>query len=157
MQLRLPSSPWFFTIILSGLWIANISLVSNYFNRTQELEYYSPEADSIGIPIAGNAAFTIILAPVIALLIYRIHKKYPKHCGIFIWRKDRLAASSVITLISIGAFLILISSLIEDIRIELPKNAAADLLWIYVWITLRAVWISLLKPRVTEQDAAANP
>lgn len=148
MRIDLPRTPFYFVSIFAALWIAQIFLVTMYFYRTQELDYYPPEADSIGIPILGNAMIVVGLAFPLAILLVKVWKHYPERCDFFIWRSDRPIASLLISVFCLSVCILMAGSFVEKIRIELPFNAFADLCWLYIWATGRALWLKALKPRL---------
>jgi hypothetical protein len=79
--------PVFVFLFTCFLWIIRIPLVQAYYERTLHLGYYRPDADSISIPIAGEAVATFVLFPILAILLLLLLWHFPPRCSWLAWNK----------------------------------------------------------------------
>lgn len=143
-------NPWLVFCVWLVLWAARLRLIPDYYQRTFELGYYPPEADTIAIPIAGNGIMTILLAPVLAVVFWLLLRRSPVERRTWLaWNRKRWIISLAWTVVFVACALSVISGLAEDIRIRLPFNALADIGWLFLWLAVRAVVVS----RICDRDS----
>ena len=136
--------PAFVSLFACGLWAVRIPLVQAYYERTLRLGYYRPDADSIAIPIAGEAISTFMLFPVLAIFLFLILRCFPARCSWLAWSKKQWIWSAFWTLL-FGLFIYQTADyLTENVQIGLQPNALVNIGWILVWLELRAVVVSKL-------------
>src|SRR6476646_8127516 len=86
--------PW---LIFCGgltLWAARLWLIPFYYQKTLELGYYPPEADSIAIPVVYHAFMTIVLAPVLTLCLWLLLRRSSADRRTwFAWNRSRWVLS----------------------------------------------------------------
>jgi hypothetical protein len=156
-------NPWVIFCIWLVLWAARLRLIPDYYQRTWELGYYPPEADTIVIPIAGNVVLTILLAPVFALALWLMLRRSSFERRIWLaWHRRRWVVSLAWTLLFSSLAILTLPTLAEDIRIGLPINAVADVGWFFLWLAVRAVVVSRipeggLTPNEASQAIPAMP
>lgn len=132
-------------LLACGLWGFRMPLVQAYYDRTLHLNYYSPDADSTGIPIAGEAISTVMLFPVIVVCLLLVLWDFPARCSWFAWNKKQWIWSAFWTLL-FGLFIYQTADyLMENLHIGLQRNAAVNVVWIFIWLELRAVVVSKLQ------------
>jgi hypothetical protein len=136
--------PAFVFLFACGLWAVRMPLVEAYYERTLRLGYYRPDADSIGIPIAGEAVSTFMLFPVLAVCLFLVLRRFPARCSWLAWSKRQWGWSAFWTLL-FGLFIYQTTDyLVENLQIGLQRNALVNIGWILVWLELRAVIVSKL-------------
>jgi len=87
-------NPWLIFSAWLILWAGRLLLVPAYYQRTLELDYYPPEADSIAIPIAANGMATILFAPVFAGLLWLLLRRSPIERRMWLaWNRKRWVIS----------------------------------------------------------------
>jgi hypothetical protein len=144
-------NPWVIFCVWGLLWVARLRLVADYYQRTYELGYYPPEADSIAIPIMGNAMMTIVLAPVFAGLLWFLLRRSPAERRTWLaWNRKRWGISLAWTVPFVAFALSVLFGLVEDIRIRLFFNVVADVCWFFFWFAVRAVVVSRIPDGVPQ-------
>src|SRR5438105_1541285 len=97
-------------------------LVQAYYERTLRLGYYRPDADSIAIPIAGEAVATFILFPALALCLFLILRRFPARCSWLAWNKAHWGWSAFWTLL-FGLLIFLTAHyMLENVHLGLQRN-----------------------------------
>lgn len=140
------------------LWAGRLRLIPDYYQRTFELGYYPPEADTIAIPIAGNGIMTIILAPFFAVVLWLLLRRSPVDRRTWpAWNRKRWIVSLAWTVLFVGCALSVLSGLVEDIRIGLLLNALADVGWFFLWLAVRAVVVSRISDRASQMPNTTLP
>ena len=137
------------TVVWAGtclLWTVRAALVTPYYQRKDALGYYTAASDSIGIPIFGEWIATAVLLPVVFIALWLLLDDRPADYGYSwaMWNKARWGWSGAITLLFAALFAFTTTLLVENIRLGLPFNAAANIGWLAVWLELRAVAVSKL-------------
>ena len=141
-------NPWAIFFLWLVLWAGRLRLIPDYYQRTWERGYYRPDADSIAIPIAAEAAMTVLLAPVFAGALWLLLRRSSLERRIwFAWNRERWVISLAWTLLFSALALLILPTLAEDIRIGLPFNAVADVGWFFLWLAVRAVVVSRISDR----------
>ena len=120
-------------------------LVNAYYERTFDLGYYLPDADSIGIPIASNAVMTVLLFPVVLAVLWAILTNFPARYGWLAWHKRQWFWSAFWTLMCGYLIYQTLDILRENWKIGLPLNALSNLGCIMLWLELRAILVSKLR------------
>jgi hypothetical protein len=147
-------NPWLIFSAWGVLWVGRLWLIPAYYQRTWELGYYPPEADSIAIPIAGNGIMTIVIAPFFAVLLWALLRRSPSDRRTWLaWDHKRWVISLVWTVVFAAFALFTLPGLREDIRAQLPINALADVVWFFLWLAVRAVVVSRIPPHAGDQEA----
>jgi hypothetical protein len=140
------------------LWAGRFWTFPAYMQRTFELGYYPPEGDTIELPMAGNAIFNLIIAPVFAMALWLLlRKSKPERRSWFSWHRERWALSSMWTVIFGVIALAALLPLGEDIRINLPFNALLDVAWFFFWLAMRGVVVSRISPRLQTVSTVTEP
>jgi hypothetical protein len=136
---------WLLFALWASLWVSRFYLAPVYFERTQELNYYPIDADSIGIPILGNFFITIFGAPLFIFYLRSVFRgSQPQNPTWFAWSRAHPFKSLFWTLLYGSFACICIQSLRESIRIQLPFHAFIDASWCYLWLGIRAITVSKL-------------
>lgn len=155
-------NPWVIFSVWLLLWAGRLWLIPAYYQRTFELGYYPPDADTIALPIASNAVMTILLAPVFAGALWLLlrHSRVERRTW-FAWCRKRWVISLGWTLLFCFLSLEVLSGFAEDVRIRLPLNALADICWFILWLAVRAVVVSRISPNggnteTREKSASGN-
>jgi hypothetical protein len=138
--------PAFVFLLVCALWGVRIPLVQAYYERTLHLGYYPPEADSIGIPIAGEAITTFVLFPVLVACLTLILRRFPTPCSWLAWSKRQWVWSAFWTLLCGLLIYQTADFLMDNLHLGLQRNALANAGWMLVWVELRAVIVSKLMP-----------
>ena len=138
-----PAFVFFFACVL---WAVRMPLVQAYYERTLRLGYYRPDADSIGIPIAGEAVFTFMAFPVLIICLCLILRRFPIRCSWLAWSKKQWGWSAFWTLLFALFIYQTADFLSENLRLGLQRNALVNVGWMLVWLELRAVVVSKLAP-----------
>lgn len=138
--------PYFAFFLWLGLWVLQWWLIPLHYIRTQELGYYPPEADSIGIPVLG--AWMMILFGGLFLAVgfwVCIRRARPEFLQWKIWSPATPARSMLWTAVFGFLTISTVFSIQEHIEIGLPLNAWADVGWLYVHPSLRAIIVAGLR------------
>jgi hypothetical protein len=99
LNITLPSKPWLLWAGAMLLWISHPILYTKYLIITQDLGWYPPEADSIGIPMLGMMMFSFFGFPFWVILCLRVFRMYPRSARLLEWSNQRQGYSLKITLI----------------------------------------------------------
>lgn len=143
-------NPWAIFSMWLVLWVGRLRLIPDYYQRTFELGYYPPEADTIAIPIASNGIVTIVLAPVFAGVLWLLLRRSSADRRTWLaWNRKRWIISLVWTVLFVACAVSVLSGLAEDIRIGLVFNALADIGWFFLWLAVRALVVS----RISDRDS----
>ncbi len=138
---------WHPALVFAGacaLWITRMPLVTAYYERTQQLGYYPPEADSIGIPIASNAVVTVMLFPAIVLGLWLILRNFPACYSWLAWNKNHWFMSAFWTAICGYLLYLTFDYGRENWQIGLPLNVLSNCGCLLLWFELRAIITSKL-------------
>jgi hypothetical protein len=133
---------WIVGTIVLGVWWTRFFTVPEYFQRTYELGWYPPDGDSIGIPIAANGIATLLATPFLALALWLILRRFPTHVRLLAWSDDRIGSSLLWTATCALLCYCEVTNLIEAVHLRLPLTFIATLMWITIWIFLRAILVS---------------
>jgi len=139
----MPGSPWPVAGVVMLLWISRLVLFPEYIHRAIP---NPPESNAVDVPILINTVSTVILFPLWCLFLWRTLRRYPAHPRWLAWNRERWGWSLFWTFLCFVGVCASFVSLAETMELRLPLNAIADLLWIVVWIALRAVVVSRLSP-----------
>jgi hypothetical protein len=151
-------NPWLVFCAWLLLWGGRLWLIPTYYQKTWELGYYPPEADTIAIPIASNGVMTVVLAPFLALALWLLLRRPPVERRTWLaWNRQRWVISLALTVLFGFFALVTLPNLREDIHIHLPLNALADVGWFFLWFALRAVAVSRIPPREVHRPSPNNP
>ncbi|MEP6779248.1 MAG: hypothetical protein ABJC26_05105 [Gemmatimonadaceae bacterium] len=128
-----------------ALWALRTKTVVEYYERTQQLGWYAPNADTTMIPIVGSYVATVLFAPVVALLLWiALRKSVRDHRHWLVWHHRRWVLSSLITAGFGTLAFFAVESLPFELKSGLPYNAAAGILWSMYWLGMRSEIVSKL-------------
>jgi len=130
-----------------ALWVARMPLVEAYYQRTYDLHYYPINGDSREIPLFFETIFTFAAAPFLITFLWLVLRRVPQRCSWLAWNRERWLWSAFWTALFGVFFYGNMVFLLENVKIRLPLNAAANVGWALVWLELRAVVVSKLTPR----------
>jgi len=133
---------WGVGTFVLGLWWSRLFTVPEYFERTYELGWYPPEGDAIAIPIAGNAIVTLFVSPILILILWLILRRFPTRVRVLAWSNEHIGSSLLWTALCALLCYFEIGKLIEAARLAMPITGVTALLWLAVWILLRAILVS---------------
>jgi hypothetical protein len=146
-------NPWLIFCVWLLLWVGRLWLIPRYFERTLELGYYPPEADSITIPIMANGMLTVVLGPVYAIVLWLLLRRSPIERRSWLgWNHNRPIISLAWTILFGALAALIVQQLVEDIRIGLYWNALADVGWLALWLAVRAMVVSRIRDRNPQND-----
>jgi len=148
------------------LWIVHPFIMSKYYMATQRLNWYPPEADSIGIPIIGGFITSLVILPLFIFICYRATSRIPTSLKMLEWNKKRVWKSTIITTIfGILIFFSLSSIYYSYDLLEEIKNASLtqyefvpiirmilSLGWILLWMLLRSCFLSQETQQIPAQQ-----
>lgn len=142
------------------LWVAQAWLMPRYFERMLHLGAYPVNADSIAIPIAGTYGLVFFGGPFVGLFVWWVvWKPLTESPGWTGWCRDRWGWSLCWSVI-FGFFVFeTVQSFFDYILSGLALNALADIGWLYVHLSLRAIVIARFceKRSPPAASAAAEP
>lgn len=138
------------------LWVAHPFLMIGFYEVTQHLDWYPPEADSIGIPIAGGFLIAVLGYPFLFVLCCAASVAAQPPLRFLSWDRSRPWRSSLISaLFGILALFSLESAfysykLLQEIRASELKDRqdvavyriVFSLGWVLLWLTLRSCFMS---------------
>lgn len=155
-MIALPKRSWPTWVLAIAVWVTAPGLSEKYFTITQALGWYSPDADTIALPIAGNYIFAVIGFPFWLILCYFAFTQFPSSQSIFAWDPRHWVYSSVTTIIF--ALLMLFNALEfvgyfplyrEIVSNGDPRDAIhviflciASAGWILTWLCMRSCFIA---------------
>jgi len=103
---------------------------------------YTPEDDSIAIPIVSEFLLLIVVAPIILYLIFKLRARYPGR--ISLWVMPRLRSAYIITLIFAVMIAAGLGSVYEVIAYKNVPLAVNVALWLWLMLNLRAEYVQSL-------------
>lgn len=150
-----PHSPWPLAVLVVTLWWGHLALGRAYYQRAYEAGYFPPEADSITIPIMGGAVGTVVLFPVVALGLWLVLRRYPRHCRLTAWDSHRPIRSLLWTLLAARLVWGEITTAVDCIQLRLPLHVASSMAWLLCWLWLRSV-VASPRRRAAQHAAVAD-
>jgi len=90
---------WLIWLLGLLLWIIHPFIMISYYEVTQLLGWYPPEADSIGIPIIGGFIVGLVGLPLFIILCLSATRRISKPLNILEWDNNRAWRSIIVTLI----------------------------------------------------------
>lgn len=126
---------------IMALWFARLSASEEFYTLTAELDWYPPEADSIGIPIFADAMLTYFGSPVVLLAVVLVLIPFPKNFRLFTSPEHGRRWNLLFT---IGATWLIyeeVRQLLIFLEIGAAYSAKLQVGWIAVWVLLRDVLV----------------
>jgi hypothetical protein len=150
-------NPWVIFCAWAVLWAGRLWLIPVYYQKTSELGYYPPEADSIAIPVVSHAFMTVIVAPFFAAALWLLLRRSSVDRRIWCaWNRQRWVLSLMWSVLFVLFALTTLLILRDDVRARLPLNALADVCWFLLWLAVRAVVVSRIPPPRSQGPAPNN-
>lgn len=154
---------WSIWLLSTGLWVVHPFVMIKYFLVTLNLNWYPPEADSIGIPIIGGFFLAIVGYPFFFFLCLRASWAFQTPFSFSKWDRDRPKRSLIISVVfGLLALFSLISAvdsyhLLQEIRASKFRDSQdvavyrilLSLGWVLLWLTLRSCFMTR-SPKVPE-------
>jgi hypothetical protein len=123
------------------LWLSSVPAVWLYLERELRAGSYSTEADSIGIPLFGVAAWSVALLPFLNIAWWWLSRDYPGVVSIFTRRQSSNSVRAIsISLVGFAALLGLFA--VWELVAGAPEVALIVLSWVYLALAYRAVHYS---------------
>ena len=156
--MKIPRTPFVFFIwtLSTILWVAHPFIMMKYFEVTQRLGWYPPEADSIGIPIIGGFFLAIAGYPLLFVLCRKATRNIAHSFSFFSWDMSRGWRSLTISLIFLALAGLSVQSVIHSHRL-LGEIRASEFLemqdaaiyrvvfslgWVVFWLVMRGCFMT---------------
>jgi len=148
---------WATGTLVIGLWWSRVFTVPEYFERTFELGWYPPDGDSIAIPIAGSFIATVFATPFVILALWLILRRFPTRVRWLAWSDEHIGSTLLWTATATLLCYFEVTNLVDAVSLRLPLTFSSTLLWIAVWIALRAILVSKAFERTTREQTERVP
>jgi hypothetical protein len=169
-KMKIPriAAKWIIWLLGISLWGIHPLIMISYYEVTQRLGWYPPEADSIGIPIIGGFVVAVVGLPFFIMMCLRAVRRITDRLNVLEWDTERVWRSTIVTLLfGFFAFLSMQSiyfsfRLLQEIKEspfaehQLPTfiRMALSVGWITFWLLIRSCFAT---PKQAEQSGTGQP
>ena len=140
-------SKWHFALLAAFLYIAAPVVNASYYWIEEGRGAYSPNADTIAIPIYSFAMGVLLFSPVYALLVWLATRSYQGGLSLVAFNPQRPIWSGFWSLLLGGLVLADLYDAVGKVIRLLVVDATSDLIWTYLLLCLRS---SLVSARVNK-------
>lgn len=142
MVLRTPDRRWKLWVLGNICVLGQLPAAVLYYTRQLNAGAYSPEADSIGIPIMGTAVSILVVLVPLNLIWWALLHRYPGAISIGFVSKNLSMGLRVIASLCVLVAAMCIAAAISEVRVGAFESSVLFLLSCYVAFAVRAAFVA---------------